>query len=269
MLTTGLLLLLALADGPPPAAPGEAGEALTEASLGPNYIGYALFDPGLVAVGRTDVAGNVGPYLVYRTARDALESYDGCRDVDAGDHAQIEAAYQQLVTTQVRHVNAVQWRALQQALRAGRTALPQRKAWQCEAFVDAAPWFDAGLDDALLGASEYARVQAGEGDSRSDVLRPVLGLRMSGPALVEDEPDDGPARRAGMRKGDEVLAVDGIRVRTVYGIGLALKARKPGDRVEVRLRRVEWDGTQPQSRELTAVVELESRAAVMERMKHR
>lgn len=269
MLTTGLLLLLALADVPPPAAPGEASEALTEASLGPNYIGYALFDPGLVAVGRGDVAGNVGPYLVYRAARDALESYDACRDAEAGDPAQIEAAYQQRVTTQLRHVSAAQWRDLQQALRAGRTQLPQRKAWQCEAFVDTAPWFDAGLDDALLGASEFAREQAGEGDSRSDALRPVLGLRMSGPALLEEEPDDGPARRAGLRKGDEVLAVDGIRVKTVFGIGLALKARKPGDRVEVLLRRVEWDGMHPRSRELTVVVELESRAALMERTKHR
>lgn len=245
MIATGLLLLLAFADSPVPVATGAGSETLTEASLGPGYIGYRLFDPGLVGVKQLDPARIYGPYLMYRMAREVVESHDACLQVDAAHRAQIEAAFQQIVSTQQRHVSAAQWRELQQALRAGRTQPPQREQWQCRAFVENAPWFDAGLDDALLGASEYAREQAGEGDSRSDALRPVLGIQMSGAALVEAEPDDGPARRAGVRKGDELLVVDGTRVKTVFGIGQALKARKPGDRVHVRLRRIEWDGTQP------------------------
>ena len=76
-------------------------------------------------------------------------------------------------------------------------------------------------------------------------------------------------RALALREQGEVLAVDGTRVKTVFGIGQALKSRNPGDRVEVRLRRVEWDGMKPQSRELTVTVELESRAALMGRAKPR
>ncbi|QCZ96101.1 hypothetical protein DL544_03050 [Stenotrophomonas sp. pho] len=56
-------------------------------------------------------------------------------------------------------------------------------------------------------------------------------------------------------------------MKTVFGIGQALKAHAPGDRVDVRVRRIEWDGSQPQVRELIVGVVLESRAAVMARAK--
>ncbi|MEV5117388.1 PDZ domain-containing protein [Stenotrophomonas indicatrix] len=269
MLANGLSLLLALVGAPAPVTAGDDIEAMTEADLGRDYIGYALFDPGLVSIKQLDPARNYSRYVMYRMARDVLESYDACLQVDADNRATIEAAYQQVVSTQQRYVSATQWRDLQLALRAGRMQLPERAQWQCGAFVDNAPYFDAALDDALLGAAELARDRAGEGDLRNDALRPVLGIQMSGPAVVEAEPDDGPARRAGVRMGDEVLAVDGTRVKTVFGIGQALKSRNPGDRVEVRLRRVEWDGMKPQSRELTVTVELESRAALMGRAKPR
>lgn len=269
MLANTLSLLLALAGAPTQATAGDDTETLTEAALGPEYIGYQLFDPGLVEFKRLPSAGHHGPYLTYRAARNALENYDACLQADADSRAQIEAAYQQLVDSQRRYVSAAQWRDLQQALRAGRTQVPERAPWQCAAFVDNAPYFDAGLDDALLGAAELAREKAGEGDARSDALRPVLGVQMGGPALIEAEPAPGPARRAGLRKGDEVLAVAGTRVKTVFGVGQALKAHAPGDRVDVRVRRTEWNGSQPQVRELTVVVELESRAAVSARTKDR
>lgn len=254
MLAIALPLLLAVA------APNEP---ISEADLGPEYVGYALFDPGLVEFRRLQSTGDYRTYLIYRMARDALENYDVCLHADPDNREQIEAAYQQLLSSQQRYVSAAQWRDLQQALRAGRTRVPERPPWQCAAFVDNAPYFDAGLDDALLGAAELARERAGQGDTRGDALRPVLGVQMGGPALIESEPGPGPARRAGLRKGDEVLAVAGIRVKTVFGIGQALKAHAPGDRVDVRVRRTEWNGSQPQVRELTVVVQLESRAAVM------
>ncbi|AWH28049.1 hypothetical protein C1931_03355 [Stenotrophomonas sp. YAU14A_MKIMI4_1] len=260
MLAIALPLLLAVAGTNAP---------ISEADLGPEYVGYALFDPGLVEFKRLQSAGHYGRYLTYRTARDALENYDGCLQGDAGNRVQIEAAYQQLVDGQQRHVSAAQWRELQQALRAARTRVPERTPWQCAGFVDNAPYFDAGLDDALLGAAELAREKAGEGETRSDALRPVLGVQMGGPALIESEPGPGPARRAGLRMGDEVLAVAGTRVKTVFGVGQALKFHAPGDRVDVRVRRTEWNGSQPLVRELTVVVELESRAAVMAQEKGR
>ncbi|WP_367381388.1 PDZ domain-containing protein [Stenotrophomonas cyclobalanopsidis] len=263
MLATTLPLLLALAGVPAQAAAGGDTEPLTEAALGPDYVGYQLFDPGLVEFRRLPSAGDYGTYLIYRTAREALENYDACLQADPDNREQVEAAYQQLVGGQQRYVSAAQWRELQRALRARRTQVPERAPWQCAAFVGNAPYFDAGLDDALLGAAELARERAGEGDMRSDALRPVLGVQMGGPALIESEPGPGPARRAGLRKGDEVLAVAGTRVKTVFGVGQALKAHAPGDRVEVRVRRTEWNGSQPQVRELTVVVVLESRAAVL------
>lgn len=267
MLEKGLFMLFALADVPAPAAEGPPPAAITEADLGPDYVGYLLFDPGLIEFNRLQSVRDYSNYLTYRAARDALENYEGCLQVGAGNHAQIEAAYQQLVNSQQRYVSAAQWRDLRQALRAGREPVPERASWQCAAFVDNAPYFDAGLDDALLGATELAREQAGEGDSRSDALRPVLGVQMGGATVIESEPDEGPAHRAGLRKGDEVLAVAGTRVKTVFGIGQALKAHAPGDRVDVRVRRIEWDGSRPQVRELIVGVVLESRAAVMARAK--
>jgi len=54
---------------------------------------------------------------------------------------------------------------------------------------------------------------------------------------VADVEGDSPASRAGLSVQDEILAVDGVRLRARGGLGEALDRRKPGDRVKILISR--------------------------------
>lgn len=177
MFEKGLFLLFALADVPAPAAEAPPPAAITEADLGPDYVGYLLFDPGLVEFNRLQSVRDYGNYLTYRAARDALESYEACLQVGADNHAQIEAAYQQLVNSQQRYVSAAQWRDLRQALRARREPVPERVVAMRRIRGQRA-LFRCGVGRCTAGRHRIG-ARAGRGrDSRSDALRPVLGVQM-------------------------------------------------------------------------------------------
>jgi hypothetical protein len=66
--------------------------------------------------------------------------------------------------------------------------------------------------------------------------RPVLGLRLAGKGEdnveVEDVTAGGPAEKAGIRKGDQVIAVGGQKVRSVYHVVSMVLNHQPGDRMD-------------------------------------
>ena len=57
--------------------------------------------------------------------------------------------------------------------------------------------------------------------------------------IVQGFSPHGQAETAGLRRGDRILAVNGMTVREVTDIRIALLDRKAGDTVEIRLRRGE------------------------------
>jgi S1-C subfamily serine protease len=70
--------------------------------------------------------------------------------------------------------------------------------------------------------------------------RPWLGLQTSGSAegaVVEGFNESGPARAAGFRRGDLIVAVDGVRVASQEEFYERLWRRQAGDTIEVAIRR--------------------------------
>ncbi|TWT39494.1 S1C family serine protease [Blastopirellula retiformator] len=87
------------------------------------------------------------------------------------------------------------------------------------------------------------RLLASEAADKVVVLqrrRPTLGLTLTaGPraetVIVERVEENGPAAAAGIVKGDQVLAVDGLYIRSVYqAIGPVL-AKQPGDKIRLKV----------------------------------
>ncbi|MFI4874557.1 MAG: S1C family serine protease [Blastopirellula sp. JB062] len=87
------------------------------------------------------------------------------------------------------------------------------------------------------------RLLASQADDKVVVLqrrRPTLGLTLAaGPkaetVIVEKVEPDGAAAKAGIVKGDQLLAVDGLHIRSVYqAIGPVL-AKQPGDAIRLKL----------------------------------
>jgi len=56
-------------------------------------------------------------------------------------------------------------------------------------------------------------------------------------ALVVEVDEDGPAAEAGIEVGDVILAIDGERLQRETDLREVLSAYKPGDRVELTIRR--------------------------------
>jgi putative serine protease PepD len=74
------------------------------------------------------------------------------------------------------------------------------------------------------------------------VRHAYLGVSMSESptgdgVLLGDVPAGGPADDAGVRAGDEIVSVDGRRVRSPADVSAAVNARDPGDRVRVEVLR--------------------------------
>jgi putative serine protease PepD len=72
------------------------------------------------------------------------------------------------------------------------------------------------------------------------IRRAYLGVSTaegSGGAVVREATDGGPAARAGVRAGDVIVAVAGERIQTPDDVAAAIQDRRPGQSVEVQLRR--------------------------------
>jgi len=107
--------------------------------------------------------------------------------------------------------------------------------------------FAARVVDAVAGAAAppaYARVVAPPGSTgRAGGYGPFFGVV---PEFGESERPGvrvggvragSPAERAGVRQGDVIVAFGGLTVRTLEDFTFALRARRPGDRVEVVVQR--------------------------------
>jgi S1-C subfamily serine protease len=74
------------------------------------------------------------------------------------------------------------------------------------------------------------------GNVGSDVLR-RFGVEATTGAFVQRVSPGSGAEAAGLQQGDVITSVDGARVRTAADVGRAVRAKQPGDRVEVVFQR--------------------------------
>jgi S1-C subfamily serine protease len=103
-----------------------------------------------------------------------------------------------------------------------------------------APYVSLAIPTEKLLAVKDELISAGRVVSRRP--RPWLGLYTAaedGRVVVEGFNDAGPARSAGFRKGDQIVAVDGVRVGSQEEFYEALWRRQAGETIEVAVRRSE------------------------------
>jgi S1-C subfamily serine protease len=94
----------------------------------------------------------------------------------------------------------------------------------------------------LLRAAEAGQ---GEGGQAQGVMvlkrrRPVVGMVLDQEAtaiVVQRVAPGGPAAQAGIEPGDEVVAADGVVIRSVYQAVLSTMHKQPGDTASFRIRR--------------------------------
>jgi len=70
--------------------------------------------------------------------------------------------------------------------------------------------------------------------------RPVVGMRLEGDEdaiFVRQITPGGPADKAGLKVGDQVLATDGVAIRSVYQAVLPSLHKQPGDTMRFRIQR--------------------------------
>jgi S1-C subfamily serine protease len=94
--------------------------------------------------------------------------------------------------------------------------------------------------DALAAGREPARVLLGIGVAPAPVarrLRAAVGLPERDGVLVRSVADGSPAQRAGIARGDLIVAIGDDDVTDPAGLEAALATRRPGDEVTVRLVR--------------------------------
>jgi len=70
--------------------------------------------------------------------------------------------------------------------------------------------------------------------------RPIVGMRLEGDEeaiFVRQITTGGPAEKAGLKVGDQVLATDGVAIRSVYQAVLPSLHKQPGDTMRFRIQR--------------------------------
>ncbi|MCA8926362.1 MAG: PDZ domain-containing protein, partial [Planctomycetes bacterium] len=94
--------------------------------------------------------------------------------------------------------------------------------------------------------------------------RVYLGLRAAPQGdlpgiLVEELDPDGPAAAAGLRKGDLVTAIDGVKLADMNELGRELGSMEPGQRVSLTVLRAMVQDSVPVQRRVVVDVQLGSR----------
>lgn len=124
--------------------------------------------------------------------------------------------------------------------------------------VAGAEWYDSGIGFAVPLADYGApleRMKQGE-----DQYGGILGVSLTekiphaSPAEVAVSLPNSPAGKAGLRKGDRIVQLDGRPIRTLTELRFALGTRYAGEKVELRIAR----GDEEFDQTLTLVGELES-----------
>jgi S1-C subfamily serine protease/photosystem II stability/assembly factor-like uncharacterized protein len=88
------------------------------------------------------------------------------------------------------------------------------------------------------GGGQGRRGGGGGGTTAQATTRPTVGVRFATTGLkVETVIGDGPAAQAGMKDGDEVIAVDGKAVKTSQEFQAAIAEKKAGDKVKITVQR--------------------------------
>jgi hypothetical protein len=75
--------------------------------------------------------------------------------------------------------------------------------------------------------------------------RAIAGIRLDRQrdrVLVRKLEKEGPAAKAGLREGAQVLEVDGVRIRSPLEVYKAILARQPGDVLEILVRQPDQEG---------------------------
>jgi predicted esterase len=169
------------------------------------YRGAALLQGVVARWDSTDAADR---------AREMLKAIDD-------DPRQRERLHRQRAGEEQRTL-AAQARALQ---RLGETRAA-RQTWEQLARTH------AGTPQAEHAAAEARRL--------TDLLagRPFLGLQFEGATtVVREVVPHGPAARAGLRRGDQLVKLDGAATASPGDVRAALSGRKPGDKLTLQVRR--------------------------------
>ncbi|MBX9579788.1 MAG: S1C family serine protease [Gemmataceae bacterium] len=89
--------------------------------------------------------------------------------------------------------------------------------------------------------TQWEQLAAGEaiGKPAQAVLGVVFDKDRAEPGARLDEVDDGPGTKAGLEVGDVIVRFDGAEVETADTIRALLRKKKPGDKVEVVVKRGE------------------------------
>jgi serine protease Do len=100
-------------------------------------------------------------------------------------------------------------------------------------------WYDSGVGFAIPGTQVLASAEhLAVGHSlRRGLIGVLLDPQASGPVRVLKVADPSPARRADLRQGDEIVVVAGRRIENYLDLRRALRSRRAGERVDVRVRR--------------------------------
>lgn len=88
----------------------------------------------------------------------------------------------------------------------------------------------------------WDKLADGENIGARSSRRPVLGFSPEPDAIapvIKDLKKDGPADKAGFKKGDTIIEFDGKKVRTKNALRIALNGKKKGDKIKVKVKRAD------------------------------
>ncbi len=98
-----------------------------------------------------------------------------------------------------------------------------------------------GSNQANQNQNQNGSNRQNRGNDQSDSQHhAVLGVSMDdsdGAVHVTSVTPGGPAAKAGVQVGDEIRSVDGDRIRTAQGLAEEIGEKRPGNRVELSIRR--------------------------------